>query len=170
MGYLPCLLLEPSSSCINLPRVSQWKVQSVINVNEGVTEEHGMADLFQQQIDVSGVPFLHTLNYLPVLRNVVIANGWLLTFKVISAWLQTLLVISELTYTISNVCYKFTVFWMQTLSLFKCCQWLIYLILYWFRFWTSTLLFKGLTWPNIALIMDYCWFFLHTLFIRENQY
>ena len=30
-------------------------VQSVINVNEGVTEEHGMADLFQQQIDVSGV-------------------------------------------------------------------------------------------------------------------
>ena len=30
-------------------------VQSVINVNEGVTEEHGMDDLFQQQIDVSGV-------------------------------------------------------------------------------------------------------------------
>jgi len=26
MGYLPCLLSEPSSSCINLPRVSQWKV------------------------------------------------------------------------------------------------------------------------------------------------
>ena len=50
-------------------------VQSVINVNEGVTEEHGIADLFQQQIDVSWVPFLHTLNYLPVLRNVVIANG-----------------------------------------------------------------------------------------------
>ena len=46
MGYLPCLLSEPSSSCINPPRVSQWKVQSVINVNEGVTEEHGMADLF----------------------------------------------------------------------------------------------------------------------------
>ena len=55
MGYLPCLLSEPSSSCINLPRVSQWKVQSVINVNEGVTEEHGMVDLFQQLIDVSGV-------------------------------------------------------------------------------------------------------------------
>ena len=50
-------------------------VQSVINVNEGVTEDHGMADLFQQQIDVRGVPFLHTLNYLPVLRNAVIANG-----------------------------------------------------------------------------------------------
>ena len=32
-----------------------YVVQSVINVNEGVTEEHGMADLFQQQIDVSGV-------------------------------------------------------------------------------------------------------------------
>ena len=30
-------------------------VQSVINVNEGVTEEHVMDDLFQQQIDVSGV-------------------------------------------------------------------------------------------------------------------
>ena len=30
-------------------------VQSVINVNEGVTKEHGMADLFQQLIDVSGV-------------------------------------------------------------------------------------------------------------------
>ena len=30
-------------------------VQSVINVNEGITEEHGMADLFQQLIDVSGV-------------------------------------------------------------------------------------------------------------------
>ena len=30
-------------------------VQSVINMNEGVTEEHGMADLFQQLIDVSGV-------------------------------------------------------------------------------------------------------------------
>lgn len=30
-------------------------VQSVINVNEGVTEEHGMADLFQQLLDVSGV-------------------------------------------------------------------------------------------------------------------
>ena len=41
-------------------------VQSFINVNEGVTEEHGMVDLFQQQIDVSGVPFRHTLNYLPV--------------------------------------------------------------------------------------------------------
>ena len=30
-------------------------VQSVINVNDGVKEEHGMADLFQQLIDVSGV-------------------------------------------------------------------------------------------------------------------
>ena len=26
-------------------------VQSVINVNEGVTEEHGMADLFQRMFD-----------------------------------------------------------------------------------------------------------------------
>ena len=30
-------------------------VQSVINVNEGVTEEHGMVNIFQQLIDVSGV-------------------------------------------------------------------------------------------------------------------
>jgi len=30
-------------------------VQSVINVNEGVTAERGMADLFHQLIDVSGV-------------------------------------------------------------------------------------------------------------------
>ena len=30
-------------------------VQRVINVNEGVIEEHGMADLFQRLIDVSGV-------------------------------------------------------------------------------------------------------------------